>query len=141
MDLEKEIMELVINEKKDENNIVETKYKPEELTADGIPNIETQLREIKEAEEKQTSKLNNEQKYRREMLQRVKCLSLNKMGKDIFTNTIEMKQSDRKKLQEIMWSYNDLDHGEIIKEFNNLVCDNYLDNVEFDYSKVPIYNI
>ncbi len=141
MELEKEIMELIINEKIDENIKVETKYKPEELTADGIPTIETQLREIKEDEEKRTSKLNDEQKYRREMIQRVKCLSLNKMGKSIFTNTFDMKPSDKKRLQEIMYTYNDIDHEQIIKEFNDLVCEDYLDNPKYDYSKAPIYHI
>lgn len=157
MELEKEIMELVITEKVDENIKVDEnrplnpileeykkKYNPEELTHDGIPTIETQLREIKEDEEKQklNSKYNDEQKYKREMLQRVKCLSLNRMGKSIFTNTFDMKPSDRKKLQEIMWSFNDIDHEEIIKEFNELVCEDYLDNVkEIDYSRLPVYDI
>lgn len=144
-------MNIDFNVKKDNNIVVindnpiiseyKNKYKPEELTDDGIPTIETQLREIKLDEEKQTMKLNEEQFYKREMIQRVKCLSLNKMNKDIFTNTNDLKPSDKKKLQEIMYTYNDIDHEQIIKEFNELVCEDYLDNPKYDYSKAPIYHI
>ena len=144
-------MNLDFNVKKDNNIVVindnpiiseyKNKYKPEELTDDGIPTIETQLREIKLDEEKQTTKLNEEQFYKREMIQRVKCLSLNKMNRDIFTNTNDLKPSDKKRLQEIMYTYNDIDHEQIIKEFNDLVCEDYLDNPKYDYSKAPIYHI
>ena len=144
-------MNIDFNVKKDNNIVVindnpiiseyKNKYKPEELTDDGIPTIETQLREIKLDEEKQTTKLNEEQLYKREMIQRVKCLSLNKMNRDIFTNTNDLKPSDKKRLQEIMYTYNDIDHEQIIKEFNDLVCEDYLDNPKYDYSKAPIYHI
>lgn len=135
-------MELIINEKNDNTvKIINDKYKPEDLTADGIPTIETQIKEISLDEEKQKSKLNDEQLYNREMIQRVKCLSLNKMNKDIFTNTLELRISDRKKLQEIMHTYNDIEHSEIIKEFNDLISENYLDNPQYDYTKAPIYSI
>lgn len=144
-------MNIDFNVKKDNNIVVindnpiiseyKNKYKPEELTDDGIPTIETQLREIKLDEEKQTTKLNEEQFYKREMIQRVKCLSLNKMNRDIFTNTNDLKPSDKKRLQEIMYTYNDIDHEQIIKEFNDLVCEDYLDNPKYDYSKAPIYHI
>lgn len=144
-------MNIDFNVKKDNNIVVindnpiiseyKNKYKPEELTDDGIPTIETQLREIKLDEEKQTTKLNEEQLYKREMIQRVKCLSLNKMNRDIFTNTNDLKPSDKKRLQEIMYTYNDINHEQIIKEFNELVCEDYLDNPKYDYSKAPIYHI
>jgi hypothetical protein len=112
------------------------KYKPEELTPDGIPNIETQLREIKEADEKQQiDKVN----HNREMLQRVKCLALNKMGKDIFINTLNMNNKDRKKLQEIMHTYNDIPQTEIIFQFNEMVNDVLFENEKIDISKLPIY--
>ena len=150
--LENEVnsMVLQINEKKDNNIKLENpilvefskKYKPEELTADGIPTIETQLRELKEKDEEQQIKDEEEKdkKYKREMIQRVKCLSLNKMGKDFMTNTFEMNVKDRNKLQEIMWTYNDIDPQEIINEFNEMVCDVLDDVKNTDYSKLPIYN-
>lgn len=133
-------MELDIQYTKLKNPILEEyslKYKPEELTDDGIPNIETQLREIKELDEKQDiDKVN----YKREMIQRVKCLSLHKMGKDIMFNTSYMSNKDKTKLQEIMHTYNDIDPEEIIKEFNELVNEVLFENTSIDYSKLPIYS-
>lgn len=133
-------MELEIKETKLRNPILEEyalKYKPEELTDDGIPTIETQLREIKELDEKQDiDKVN----YKREMIQRVKCLSLHKMGKDIMFNTLYMSNKDKTKLQEIMHTYNDIEPEEIIKEFNELVNEVLFENSSVDYSKLPIYS-
>lgn len=112
------------------------KYKPEELTADGIPNIETQLREMKEQDEKQQiDKVN----HNREMIQRVKCISLFIMGKDIMTNTLNLNKRDRLKLQEIMHSYNDVSEEEIINNFNNIVNEVLFENDKADLSKLPIY--
>ena len=112
------------------------KYKPEELTADGIPNIETQLREMKEQDEKQQiDKVN----HNREMIQRVKCISLFIMGKDIMTNTMNLNKKDRLKLQEIMHSYNDVSEEEIINNFNNIVNEVLFENDKTDLSKLPIY--
>ena len=111
------------------------KYSKEELTDDGIPTIETQMREINELDEKQNI---NKVNYNREMLQRVKCLSLHKIGKSIMTNTNILNNRDRKKLQEIMHSYNNIDHKDIIDEFNNMVNDEIFEN-DIDYSKLPIY--
>jgi len=132
-------MELEIKDIKLRNPILEEyslKYKPEELTDDGIPNIETQLREIKELDEKQEiDKVN----YKREMIQRVKCLSLHKMGKDIMFNTTYMSNKEKIKLQEIMHTYNDISTEEIIKEFNELVNEVLFENSSIDYSKLPIY--
>lgn len=113
------------------------KYKPEELTADGIPNIETQLREMKEQDEKQqVDKVN----HNREMIQRVKCISLFIMGKDIMTNTLNLNKRDRVKLQEIMHSYNDISEEEIINNFNNIVNEVLFENDNVDLSKLPIYS-
>jgi hypothetical protein len=121
------------------NSILEEyakKYKPEELTADGIPNIETQLREIKEADEKQEiDKVN----HNREMLQRVKCLALNKMGKDIFINTYNLNDRERNKLQETMHTFNDIPQTDIIFQFNEMITDILFDNKNIDLSKIPIY--
>lgn len=112
------------------------KYKPEELTADGIPNIETQLREMKEQDEKQqVDKVN----HNREMIQRVKCISLFIMGKDIMTNTLNLNKRDRVKLQEIMHTYNDVSEEEIINSFNNIVNEVLFENDKADLSKLPIY--
>lgn len=117
------------------------KYTPEELTADGIPTIETQMKEIKDKDEKQLNKYYEEDinRYNREMKQRVKCLALKKMGKHIFTNTFTMTKFDKEVLQEYMWEYNNYEHKDIIDEFNKLICREILDNPDYDYSKAPIY--
>ena len=116
------------------------KYKKEELTEDGIPTTETQLKEIEQKDVEQLEKYkDNEKIYRREMVQRVKCLSLNRMGKNIMTNTLDLNQRERKTLQEIMWSYNDIEHDKIISEFNDLITIEIFDNKYIDYSKLPIY--
>lgn len=117
------------------------KYKPEELTDDGIPNIETQLREIREKDEEQLNHYeeDNIKRYNREMIQRVKCLALNRLGKSIMTNTLDLNNNTRDKLKSIMSSYNDVDHKIIIEEFNNMVCNELFDKVDIDISKLPIY--
>lgn len=133
--LENEINNMTFEIKEKKNNI---KY-----TDDGIPTIESQIEELKLKDEEMEikHKENEEKRYKREMTQRVKCLALNKMGKHFMTNTLNMNIKDRKKLQEIMWSYNDIDHKKIIEEFNELVCEE-LDNVnELDYSRLPVYDI
>jgi hypothetical protein len=116
-------------------------YKPEELTADGIPTIQTQLREIEEKDAEQLEKYykDDKERYNREMKQRVKCLALKKMNKNVFTNTFDLNIYDREKLQELMWEYNDYEHSDIIKQFNNLMTIEAFDNPNFDYTKVPIY--
>ena len=138
-----EVNEIVIPSDKLKNPILEEyarKYKPEELTDDGIPNIETQLRELKERDEEQLPKYDKEDalRYKREMTQRVKCIGLHKMGKSIMMNTLALSQKDRQKLQLIMHSYNDTDHNEIIKEFSD-VCQEQLFTDNTDWSKYPIY--
>ena len=137
-------MDLEIKTKKNIHPILEEyaiKYKPEELTDDGIPNIETQLKELKEKDEEQEKKLkeNEEKIYRREMVQRVKCLCLNKMNKSIFTNTNDLSIKVKKQLQKLMWDYNDLDHKDIITDFNDEMSLLIDDVNNIDYSKLPIY--
>jgi hypothetical protein len=111
------------------------KYKPEELTDDGIPTIETQLRELKEADEKI-----KKHDYNRDMLNRVKCIALHKMNKSIMTNTLNMNSRERASLQNIMHSYNDIPHTEIIDEFNEIVNAELFENPKIDYSQLPVYN-
>jgi len=61
-----------------------------DYTDDGLPTIEKQLRDIdlKDREMKQNYDSKEKEIYNREMKQRVKCLSLHKMGLSIFTNTL-----------------------------------------------------
>lgn len=144
MEETKEEMTLEIKPEFDNSLLKEfsKKYKPEELTDDGIPNLETQLREISDYDNKLIDKFITKKDiiYRREMLQRVKCLALDKMGKHYMINTNNLTRKEKNKLQEFMHQYNDIDHEIIIQEFNDLVC-NDLDDVKTDISKLPIYDI
>ena len=145
VDLELDDMFLEIKERKDYNPIIEeykNKYKPEELTDDGIPTIETQLKEIAIKDEEYEKKCveNATKIYNREMVQRVKCLSLLKMGLSIFINTNDLSIKQRKTLQAYMWEYNDKDHQDIIKEFNEETSSMLDDVKNIDYSKLPVYD-
>ena len=145
VDLELDDMFLEIKERKDYNSIIEdmkNKYKPEELTDDGIPTIETQLKEIAIKDEEYEKKCveNATKIYNREMVQRVKCLSLLKMGLSIFINTNDLSIKQRKTLQAYMWEYNDKDHQDIIKEFNEETSSMLDDVKNIDYSKLPVYD-
>jgi hypothetical protein len=117
------------------------KYKPEELTDDGIPTIETQLKEMKIKDEEIDNKMkeNIQKTYNREMTQRVKCLSLIKMGLSAFTNTNDLSMREKTKLQKIMYEYNDIEHDVIIKQFNEEIGDMLDDTKSLDYSKLPVY--
>lgn len=115
------------------------KYKTEELTADFIPTTETLLKEIKIKDEEQLKKYDNIKTYNREMIQRVKCIGLNKLGLKMLSNVSDLSSKNRIKLLEIMKSYNDIDHLEIIKEFNELTCDEIFDK-NIDITKLPIYD-
>jgi hypothetical protein len=81
-----------------------------------------------------------ETNYNKEMINRVKCISLFKMGKPILTNTYNINYRDKEKLQSIMHTYNDISHDEIIKEFNEIANIDIFDNPNIDYSILPIYN-
>lgn len=139
-----ESKEVITENKINTNPILDeyaSKYKPEELTADGIPNIETQLREIDALDEEDKTKENkhNEKLFKREMTQRVKCLCLYKMNKSILTNTFDLSIKDRNTLEIMMHSYEDTPYDDIIKEFNDIACNDLFDN-NIDYTKYPIYN-
>ncbi len=117
------------------------KYSKEELTPDGLPTIETQLKEIEEKDE-ELLRINAENSikiYNREMVQRVKCLCLLKMNQSIFKNTLDLNKKSRIELQKLMHEYNDVEHDEIIKEFNEKISI-ILDENDIDISQLPIYN-
>lgn len=125
-------MELIFNEVKSNITI-------EDKTPDGLPTIEKQLNDIKLSDEELKVKAENEDKiYRREMIQRVKCLCLLKMNKSILTNTLSLKPKERENLQILMYEYNDIEHKDIIKEFNEKIGE-LIDDNEIDLSAVPIY--
>lgn len=130
-------MELEIKKKINHNYILEDyrlKYKPEELTHDGIPTLETQLKEIEE-DEKNRIKLDEKEKYIKDMKMRVRFICMDKIGK----NPLEQNLSfyERKRLYDEMNKYSDVPHDEIIKEFN-ILCQETIFQKNADYSKFKI---
>lgn len=118
------------------------KYKPEELTDDLIPSIETLLKNIEsnDLEDKAKEEKHKDKLFKREMTQRVKCICLYKMNKSIMTNTFDLSVKDRTTLEIMMHSYEETPYDDIIKEFNDIACNDLFDNNNIDYSKYPIYN-
>lgn len=111
-------------------------YSKSDLTVDGLMNTETQLRRLKYLDEKYGAK------PRPEIIattRKVILLSLNKMDKPILFNTYKLKPQEKKKLQAIMHTYNDVSKEDIDAEFNE-VCIEKLFNDDNDYSNTPIYN-
>jgi len=115
------------------------KYNSSELTADFLPTIEAQLKNIDKLDNELNDNKNNEiERFKREMVQRVKCLSLHKMNKSILTNTLSLTTKDRIELQNIMHTYNDIPHEIIIDNFNEIASKELFD-YNLDYSNMPIY--
>jgi hypothetical protein len=106
-----------------------------EFTVDGLPTLEKQLRDLEKAD-----KSIKEPNYNKDMIMRVKCISLYKMGKPIMLNTFNMNKRDKDKLQLIMHTYNSVSHEDIIKEFNEIVNIDIFEKPDIDYSNLPIYN-
>ena len=121
------------------NSIIEEnkkKYKPEEMTIDFLPTIETQLKEIEE-DEKNYSIEDNDKNFKREMTQRVKCLSLLKMNLSPLTNVFDLRFNQRDELQKLMHEYNEKSFDDIINEFNEKVGSTLFESN--DYEKFPLY--
>ena len=110
-------------------------YQPEELDEEGLPTIEAQIKRI-ELEEENNKKPPNPNM---DLCMRVKCLSLNAMGYDIFYNTYNLPYYDRERLQDTMRTYEDKSPEEIIDEFNEVCERKIFTNV--DYSRLPMYNV
>jgi len=147
MDIQKEINDMILEfdtKMKSDIKVIDDVFNGKlnnDLTPDGLPTIEKQLRDLdkfdKELEEKYQEK--QDEIFKRDMNQRVKCLCLNKMNKSIFTNTLNMKERERNELKRLMSEYNDIPCDIIINEFNNIVGTMFDDMEEKDYSKFPVY--
>jgi len=132
------------NTKLDDSKNIELCQKTDskELTADGIPTINQQLKDIKEDEErlKATIVSDSEKTKRRDMIIRVKSICLHKMGKDIMVNTSYLSSKEKTKLIELMNEYLLKTEPEIIDEFND-ICQETIFETKRDYSNYPVYNI
>ena len=118
----------------DQNN----EYLPEELTPDGLPTVEAQLRRL----EKRDRELNQRrlENNMRDLKMRVKCLALDSMGLNMLHNTNSLDYRKREQLQEIMRTYEDKSSEEIRELFNER-CNNTLFISSMDPSKFPMYHV
>jgi hypothetical protein len=110
-----------------------------DLTADGLPTVEKQLRDMDEKDKEHTENIDVDKVYKREMIQRVKTIALYKMKKNVMMNTFDLTVRERDELQAKMWEYNEVNHKDIIDEFNKIVEDEIFNNKDIDVSKLPIY--
>ena len=76
---------------------------------------------------------------KRNKAQRVKVICLHQMGRNFLTNPSFMKATDKKKLVQLITEmYENKPDDEIVKEFNEIVCENILDT-SADVSQYPVY--
>ena len=122
------------------------KHTKDDLTADGILTFEAQMRKIKEQEDKQKEivkekreKRGLEKTFLIELTRKVIMLCLDKMNKDIMTNTYHLSDFEREKLRKLMAEYNGRDPDDITAEFN-LLCKEKLFVDRKDYSNFPVYD-
>jgi hypothetical protein len=111
-----------------------------ELTPDGIPTIEKQLKDIEESEKIFQLMLNSDnpiEKHFKNMFHRVKFLSLYKMNKDPFMNTSKMSSIEKKILQKEMNKYTGITETEIISEYNE-ICGELLSDSKTNYTQFVV---
>lgn len=136
MDKNKDEIIKIDKDKPDFKDFDGFEYNKSDLTIDGLMNTETQLRRLKFLDKKYSIKPKPEII---ETTRKVILLSLNKMEKPLLFNTYNLKPKEKKKLQTIMHTYNDISKEDIDIEFND-VCAEKLFNEDNNYSNVPIYN-
>lgn len=123
---------------RDERNPI---FNKEDLTVDGLPTVEAQMRELKriEALENKIKEINEEKNKRREMINMIRFICLHKMGKSPMINTNYLTNIEKETLILLMNSYGAKVESEIKTEFNN-ICNQTIFSNKFDYSTLPIYN-
>ena len=109
------------------------------LTADGIPTIEQQLKDLKEDEEKHKPTDEEKAKHREKII-RIKSICLHKMGKDILINTSYLSYKEKDKLINMMNEYDGISDEKVEEEFND-ICNETIFEPKRDYSNFPVYNI
>jgi hypothetical protein len=111
-----------------------------ELTPDGIPTIEKQLKDIEESEKVFKNMLDPATEidnHFKNMLKRVKFLGLYKMNKDPFMNTSNMSSIEKKILQKEMNKYAGYSETEIISEYNE-TCGELLSDSKTNYTQFMV---
>jgi hypothetical protein len=114
------------------------------LTADGLPTTETQLKQLEELDlERQNNELSEEDKlkmHRREMLQRIRCIALDAMGKNILFDPRKLQPKDKREFVKRVEELYILSEEEIINMFNG-ICQDSIFQCGADYSNYPVYDV
>lgn len=112
------------------------------LTADGIPTIETQLKQLEEKDIESIKELTEEEKTKRqnkEMLLRIRCIALDAMGKNILSDPRSLPAREKKdfirRVEELMI----LSEEEIKIMFGN-ICHETIFQPGSDYSTYIVYD-
>ena len=130
--------EIIDGQKVRRNNIDPT------LTHDGIPTIETQLKKLEELDiERQSKDLTEEEKdkkHKREMLQRIRCIALDNMGKSILQNPKELSPKDKRNFIKRIEKLYLLSEDEIKIMFGN-ICHDTIFQCGSDYSTYVVYDV
>ena len=129
--------EMIDGEKVMRNNIDPT------LTHDGLPTIETQLKKLEELDiERETKELSEEEllkKHRREMLQRIRCIALDAMGKNILSDPKQLQPRDKRDFVKRVEELYILSEEEIKIMFGN-ICHDTIFQSGADYSNYVVYD-
>ena len=130
--------EIIDGEKVRRNNIDPT------LTADGSPIIEIQLKQLedidKERYNKELSEEEKDKKHKREMLQRIRCIALDAMNKNILTNPKDLQPKDKREFIKRIEELYILSEDEIKIMFGN-ICHDTIFQCGSDYSTYVVYDV
>lgn len=130
--------EIIDGEKVFRNNIDPS------LTSDGLPTVETQLKQLEEIDiERQNRELSEEEKdkkHKREMLQRIRCIALDAMGKNILSNPKDLQPKDKREFIKRIEELYILSEDEIKIMFGN-ICHDTIFQCGSDYSTYVVYDV
>ena len=130
--------EIIDGEKVRRNNIDPS------LTHDGLPTVETQLKLMEEDDiERQSKQLSEEEllkKHNREMLQRIRCIALDAMGRNILLNPKDLNPKDKREFIKRVEELYLLSSDEIKIMFGNICHDTIFQNGS-DYSTYVVYDV
>lgn len=106
------------------------------LTADGLPTVETQLKKLEdlEIEKLELSDEDILKKHNKEILQRIRCIALDAMGKNILSDPKNLKPREKREFIKRIEELYILSEDEIKIMFGNICHDTIFLNGT-DYSK------
>jgi hypothetical protein len=107
------------------------------LSHDGLPTIETQLKQLEEIDNERQNKVLTEEdllkKHRREILQRIRCIALDAMGKNILSDPKLLQPKNKRDFVKRVEELYILSEEEIKNMFGNICHDTIFQNGT-DYS-------